>query len=76
MLGSGVVITGGVSQLNGLLEMGDFALDIPVRRGVPDKVSGLTDVVKSSHYATAVGLLLYGLKQEKIKPIQSRTEKL
>lgn len=69
LLGSGVVITGGVSQLNGLLEMGDFALDIPVRRGVPDKVSGLTDVVKSSHYATAVGLLLYGLKQEKIKPI-------
>lgn len=66
-LGSGIVITGGVSQLTGLIEMGDFALDLPVRRGLPDKIGGLSDVVKSSQYATAVGLLLYGLKQEKTR---------
>lgn len=64
-LGSGVVITGGASQLEGLLEMGEFIFDIPVRRGLPGKVGGLTDVVKSASYATAVGLLLYGWSQKK-----------
>lgn len=63
MLGSGVVLTGGASQLEGLVEMGEFVFDVPVRRGHPGKVGGLTDVIKSSEYATCVGLLLYGLEQ-------------
>ncbi|MCB0341409.1 MAG: cell division protein FtsA [Bdellovibrionales bacterium] len=66
-LGSGIVLTGGASQLAGLVEMGDFIFDVPVRLGVPTKIKGLTDVVKSSAYATAVGLLLFGYKEEKNK---------
>lgn len=68
-LGSGIVLTGGASLLAGLVEMGDFIFDIPVRRGVPDRIGGLTDVVRSANYSTAVGLLLYGMKhKEKEKP--------
>lgn len=58
-LGSGVVLTGGASLLQGLVEMGDFVLDVPVRRGLPEKVSGLVDVIKQPSYATVVGLLMY-----------------
>ena len=58
-LGSGVVLTGGASELDGLIEMGEFIFDVPVRRGVPFEVGGLTDVVRSPSYATSVGLLLY-----------------
>jgi cell division protein FtsA len=69
LLGSGVVLTGGASQLDGLIEMGEFVFDVPVRRGGPigsnDKVGGLTEVVKSGAFATSVGLLLYGLSQKK-----------
>lgn len=65
LLGSGIVLTGGASQLEGLVEMGEFIFDIPVRRGVPGKVGGLQDVVKSAEYATCVGLLLYGLRERK-----------
>jgi len=65
-LGSGIVLTGGSSQLLGLVEMGDFVFDIPVRRGVPTKVGGLTDVVKCASFATAIGLLQYGFEQEKL----------
>lgn len=68
LLGSGVVLTGGSSQLEGLIEMGEFVFDIPVRRGLPTsnkKVGGLTEVVKSAAFATAVGLLLYGLAQKR-----------
>ena len=65
-MGSGVVLTGGASQLEGLVEMGEFVFDTPVRRGSPanvgSKVGGLTEVVKSPAYSDSVGLLLYGLK--------------
>lgn len=66
-LGSGVVLTGGASLLPGLVEMGDFVLDVPVRRGQPEKVGGLTDIVRNGSYATAIGLLLYGREMEKDK---------
>ena len=64
-LGSGVVLVGGACQLEGLVEMGEFVADLPVRRGIPGRVGGLTDVVKSPDFATAVGLLIYGLEQDK-----------
>ncbi|NQY99780.1 MAG: cell division protein FtsA [Bdellovibrionales bacterium] len=60
-MGSGVVLTGGASQLPGLIEMGDFVFDVPVRKGLPVKTGGLTDVVSSPEYATCVGLLKYGM---------------
>jgi cell division protein FtsA len=64
-LGSGVVLTGGGSLLHGLVEMGDFVLDVPVRRGWPEKVGGLVDVVRQPSCSTVVGVLLYGLSQER-----------
>lgn len=66
-LGSGVILTGGGSLLPGMMEMGDFVFDVPVRRGVPDRVGGLTDVVRCSSFATAVGLVQFGLEQERLK---------
>jgi len=74
-LGSGVVLTGGASMLPGLVEMGDFVLDVPVRRGQPERVGGLKDVVRNSNYATAIGLLLYGrdVEKEKISPVDVRS---
>ncbi len=64
-LGSGVVLTGGGSLLHGLVEMGDFILDVPVRRGWPERVGGLVDVVRQPSCSTVVGLMLYGLSQDK-----------
>lgn len=65
MLGSGVVLTGGASQLDGLVEMGEFVFDIPVRRGAPGKVGGLIDVIKGGESAVAVGLLLHAFNERK-----------
>lgn len=61
-IGSGIVLTGGACQLEGLMEMGEFISDVPVRRGTPDRVGGLTDVVRSPERATAVGLLMYAVE--------------
>ncbi|ASD62682.1 cell division protein FtsA [Bdellovibrio bacteriovorus] len=65
MLGGGIVLTGGASNLDGLIEMGEFIFDIPVRRGAPREIGGLTDVVKSGEFSAAVGLLQYALGQRK-----------
>jgi cell division protein FtsA len=69
LLGSGVVLTGGASQLDGLVELGEFVLDIPVRRGNPiherSPIGGLTEVIRSNAFSTAVGLLLWGRAQKK-----------
>jgi len=65
VLGSGVVITGGTSGLDGLVEMGEFVFDIPVRRGLPKLVGGLKDVVKSGEFTTAIGLLFHAIDVRK-----------
>ncbi|GIL18473.1 MAG: cell division protein FtsA [Oligoflexia bacterium] len=65
LMGSGIVLTGGASHLEGLVEMAEFVFDVPVRRGSPGKVGGLTEIVKSPVFSTAVGLLLYGASQTK-----------
>jgi cell division protein FtsA len=36
---------------------------MPVRVGIPKYVGGLSNVVQSPRYATAIGLLLEGLSQ-------------
>ncbi len=60
---SGVVITGGSSELSGMTEIAEQIFNVPCRIGYPDKIGGLVEVVNKPMYATAVGLVLYGAKQ-------------
>jgi cell division protein FtsA len=64
LLSTGVVITGGSSLLEGASELSEFILELPVRRGVPQGVGGLIDVISSPIYSTAVGLLQFGHKSK------------
>jgi cell division protein FtsA len=68
LLASGVVVTGGSTLLAGMPEMAEEVLGMPVRRGLPRGIGGLVDVVKSPMYATAVGLVLYGARQQEGSP--------
>lgn len=65
LLGSGIVLTGGASQLTGLSQLGEYVFDVPVRMGAPLQVNGLSDVVKSPAYSTAIGLIIYGLQRQR-----------
>lgn len=58
---AGVVLTGGSSQLEGMEELAREMLGLPVRKGVPTRIGGLVDVVRNPVYATAVGLIQYGV---------------
>ncbi|RLB07719.1 MAG: cell division protein FtsA [Deltaproteobacteria bacterium] len=60
LIASGIVLTGGSALLEGVTELAEQIFSLPVRRGYPRDVGGLTDIVKNPIYATAVGLVLYG----------------
>ncbi len=64
LLASGVVITGGCTLLNGMQELAEMIFDLPVKKGIPKGFGGLLDIVSSPIYATGVGLVLYGSKDE------------
>ena len=59
MLTAGAVVTGGTSMLEGIVDVAERVLDLPVRRGSPAGVGGLRDKVDHPMYATAVGLILH-----------------
>jgi len=58
---AGIVLTGGCSKMEGVIELAEEVFHVPVRIGVPTQVSGLVDVVRNPIYSTGVGLLLYGV---------------
>jgi cell division protein FtsA len=62
ILAAGVVLTGGTSIMAGVTELAEHVFNMPVRRGCPTGIGGLTDVVNSPMYATGVGLVIYGSK--------------
>jgi cell division protein FtsA len=62
-LTSGIVVTGGSMLLPGAVEMAERSFGLPVRLGVPTHVGGLVDIIGNPTYATAVGLVLHGMKR-------------
>ncbi|OPX98686.1 MAG: Cell division protein FtsA [Syntrophorhabdus sp. PtaB.Bin006] len=67
LLASGVVVTGGCSNLEGIPELTENIFNLPARRGYPIGLGGLVDVVNNPIYATGVGLLVYGFKNSKVR---------
>ena len=64
LLSSGVVLTGGSSVMQGMVELGEEIFHMPVRVGAAAlRRAALAEVVRTPRYATAVGLLLEGVAQ-------------
>lgn len=60
MVAAGIVLTGGSSKMEGVIDLAEEVFHMPVRLGVPQYVGGLVDVVRNPIHATGVGLILYG----------------
>lgn len=61
---AGIVFTGGSSNVAGLETLGRDLTHLPVRVGMPGNIYGLTDTLRDPAYATGVGLLLWGAKNQ------------
>ncbi len=60
---SGLVLTGGSSNLSGMDALGRQILRLPVRVGSPANLQGISDTLQNPAHATGVGLLLWGAKR-------------
>ncbi len=60
LIGTGIVLTGGSSKMEGMIELAEEIFHMPVRLGVPQYVGGLSEVVRNPIYSTGVGLVLFG----------------
>ncbi len=69
---SGVVLTGGSSLLEGLTDLAEQVFNMPARLGYPTGVGGLGEVVSNPMYATAVGLILYGVRNRERRKFRIR----
>ncbi|MEZ5536978.1 MAG: cell division protein FtsA [Thiolinea sp.] len=63
-IGAGIVLTGGTSKMNGVVELAEEVFHMPVRIGMPRDVGGLRGEVQNPIHSTGVGLLLYGVAQQ------------
>ena len=60
-IGAGVVLTGGLTKLEGIRELSTAIFDnMPVRLAKPREMEGLFETLRDPGYATALGLILYG----------------
>ena len=72
LINSGIVLTGGTSLLDGVTDIAESVFNLPTRQGKPRGISGLVDVVNNPMYATGVGLVLYGAKNQTEKKFRIR----
>ena len=65
LLSAGVVITGGSSVMQGMVELGEELFHMPVRVGYPGYGGTLAEYVRHPRFSTGVGLLLAGFEQHR-----------
>ncbi len=77
LLPAGIVLTGGTADLRGIREVASRELQMPVRLGTPHRLHGVVEAISNPAYATAVGLLLWGMKaaSEKPEPVVLRADR-
>jgi cell division protein FtsA len=61
---AGLVLTGGTALLRGIVELAEVVFRLPVRCGIPAGITGQVELVNNPMYATGVGLVQYGMKQQ------------
>lgn len=72
LIAAGIVLTGGASKMEGVVELAEEIFHMPVSLGAPRDVAGLKDIVRNPVYATGVGLLQYGREREREMPGRGR----
>ena len=63
-----VVLTGGASQLPGVVDVAAMVLDKQVRLGKPKNIFNLPDILNSPSFATCVGMLSFYVNFSERKP--------
>lgn len=69
VISSGVVLTGGTSQMRGIVDLASEVFNgWPVRIGVPDYQGALAERIGNPSFAATLGLVMYGLEHRDQAP--------
>jgi cell division protein FtsA len=71
---SGIVLTGGASKIEGLIDLAEQVFKMPVRLGGPQNISGMASVVDNPIFATGAGLLMLASQQNNIEMQNNLTD--
>ncbi len=63
MLPAGAVLTGGAVKAPGVLDLARDVLGLPVQMGFPVEIGGVIEKVDDPAYATALGTLVWGMRE-------------
>ena len=72
MISAGMVLTGGTALLDDCTDIAEAIFNVPTRLGKPRGITGLVDVVNNPMYATGVGLVVYGARNQSQKKFRIR----
>ncbi|ACE83987.1 cell division protein FtsA [Cellvibrio japonicus] len=75
LIAAGIVLTGGTSKMEGVIELAEEIFHMPVRLGAPQNIRGLSDIVNNPVYSTGVGLLIYAMKQHQERGYSNTSNK-
>jgi cell division protein FtsA len=64
MLPAGAVLTGAAVKTPGVLDLARDVLGLPVQMGFPVEIGGVIEKVDDPAYATALGALVWGIREE------------
>jgi len=60
-VGAGIVLTGGLTKLEGIRELATAIFDnMPIRLARPKEMEGLFETLRDPGHSTAIGLIMYG----------------
>ena len=60
---AGIVLTGGTSKMEGVVELAESIFQTSVRLGIPNDFSGMENILQNPIYATSIGLVEHGYSQ-------------
>jgi len=64
LLPAGVVLVGGGAKMPGLVDLAKEELKLPVQVGFPLELEGIADEIDDPTFATAIGLVLWGMDNQ------------
>ena len=62
----GIVLTGGGSKLKNIIELAEEVFELKVKKGIPDSINGIIDIINNPRYATVIGIAKYVLSENTI----------
>lgn len=67
-LNAGLVLTGGGSELDGMVEVAEAIFNLPCRRGSPQGLNGVIENFRSPGFAMSAGLVLHAFRNRDRAP--------